>query len=108
MLVQGMEWKALDFKLSAIIAEILDLSEAQSQIPSKVLLINDIHSHFHCAIQDTRTLEMDESLNKLCINGVLKLEHQHLEEKGLTHIPHMQGNFQVKWIRFILTHVHDG
>ena len=51
---------------------------------------------------------MDESLNILCVNDVLKPKHQHLEAKGLTHIPHMPWNFQVKWIRFILSHVHDG
>ena len=34
-------------------------------------------------------LQMDETLEKLCVNSVLKLEHQHLEVKILTHIPHM-------------------
>ena len=93
MLVWGVEWKALDFKLSLAITETLDLVGAQSQIPSKVLLVNDICSYFHCLIQDIGTLEMDETLEKLCMNGVLKLEHQHLEAKGLTHIPHMPQEF---------------
>ena len=84
-----MEWKAPYFKLSPIIAKTLDLSGAQSQIPPKVLLIKNIHSHFKCDIQDIKTLEMDETLEKLCVNGVLKLEHQHLETKGLTHILRM-------------------
>ena len=51
---------------------------------------------------------MDETLKSLCVNGVLKLKHQHLEVKGLTHIPHMPKIFLVKWIRFILSHVCDG
>ena len=59
-------------------------------------------------IQDIGTLEMDEALEKLCVNDILKLEHQHLEAKGLTHIPHMPHEFQVKWIRFILSQVHNG
>ena len=50
MLVRGVEWKALDFKLSPTIVETLDLSGAQSQIPPKVLLINNICSHFKCTI----------------------------------------------------------
>ena len=45
MLVHGVEWKALNFKLTLATAKTLDLSGAQSYIPSKVLLINDIHFH---------------------------------------------------------------
>ena len=51
---------------------------------------------------------MDETLEKLYVNGMLKLKNQHLEVKGLTHIPHMPQEFQIKWIRFILIHVHNG
>ena len=46
---------------------------------------------------------MDNSLAEMCVNGVLKLEHKDLEKKGLTPIPHLPGNFQVKWIRYILS-----
>ena len=105
MLIQGVECKMSNFKLTPTIVEILDPSGVQSQIPPKVLLINDTHSHFKCTIQDIGTLEMDETLEKLCVNGVLKLEHQHLEAKGLTHIPHMQQDFKIKWIKYILSHV---
>lgn len=94
--------------MSPAITETLDLSGAQSQIPPEVMLINDIYSHFKCAIQDIGTLEMDELLKELCVNGVLKSEHQHLEAKGLTHILHMPLDFQIKWIRFILSHVQNG
>ena len=103
MLVHGVEWKAPNFKLSPVVAKALDTTGAQSQIPPKVLLVNDICLHFHYAIQEIETLQMDETLKSFCVNGVLKLEHQHLEEKGLTHIPHMPHNFFVKWIRFILS-----
>ena len=107
-LIWGVEWKATILKLTPTIVETLDLSRAQSQIPPKVLLINDIRSHFKGSIQDIGTLEMDETLEKLCVNGMLKLEHQHLEAKRLTQIPHMPQDFQVKWIRYILSHVHNG
>ncbi|GLJ37737.1 hypothetical protein SUGI_0766750 [Cryptomeria japonica] len=46
MLVKGVEWTAPNFKLVPVIAESLDPSGAQSRIPSKVLLINDIRTHF--------------------------------------------------------------
>ena len=42
MLVRGEEWKAPNFKLAPAIAESLDPNGAQSQIPSKVLLVNDM------------------------------------------------------------------
>lgn len=59
MLVRWVKWKAQDFKLSLAIAKSLDPTGAQSQISSKVLLVNDIRSHFSCTIQDIGTLEMD-------------------------------------------------
>ena len=50
MFIGGVEWKASDFKMSPVVVETLDPVEAQSQIPSKVLLINDTFLHFNCAI----------------------------------------------------------
>ena len=108
MLIWGVEWKAPNFKLVPTVAENLDLSKAQSQIPLKVLLINDIRTHFKCSIQKIGTLEMDATLGELSVDGVLKLEHKHLEDKGLTHITHLPRKFKIKWIRYILSQVHDG
>ena len=108
MVVFGVEQKAPYFKLTHAIDEALDLSGAQSQIPPKVLLINDIQTHFKCVIQEIDTLKMGDALDKLCVNGVLKLEHQHLETKGLKHIPYTPREFQMKWIRFILNWVLNG
>ena len=51
---------------------------------------------------------MDNVLAEMCVDGVLKPEHKHLETKGLTHIPHLLQNFQVKWIRYILSQFHNG
>ena len=56
MLVKGVEWKVPNFKLVPAIAESLDPNGAQSQIPPKVLFINDIRTHFKCSVQDIRTL----------------------------------------------------
>ena len=39
---------------------------------------------------------MDSALGELCVNEILKLKHKHLEEKGLTHIPHLPQSFQIK------------
>ena len=61
MLVRGVEWKASNFKLASAIVESLDPNGALSQIPPKVLLMNDIREFFHCSIQELGTLEMDET-----------------------------------------------
>ena len=56
MLVKGVEWKALNFKLVPTITESLDPNRAQLHIPQKVLLINDIRTHFKCVVQEIGTL----------------------------------------------------
>ena len=108
MLVRGREWKVSNFKLVPTVAEALDPNDVHSQIPPKVLPINDIWSHFKGTIQELGTFEIDAAWNELCIDGILKLEHKHLEDKGLTHITHLPWTFQIEWIRYILSWVHEG
>ena len=72
MLVKGVEWKAPNFKLVPAIAKSLDSQGAQSQIPPKVLLVNYIRTHFKCTIQEIGTLEMQNALDEMSINGTLK------------------------------------
>lgn len=107
MLIHRVDCKAPTFKLSLEIVETLDPIGAQSQVFPKVLLVHDIHCFYHCSIQELETLEMNQAFNELCINGVLKLEHKHLETKGLMHILHISKDFQVKRIRFILSCFHN-
>ena len=52
MLVKGVKWKAPNFKSVPAITKSLDPHGAQSQISPKVLLINDIRTHFKCTIQE--------------------------------------------------------
>ena len=96
MLVRGVEWKAPNFKLAAAIAESLDPNGAQSQIPPKVLLINEIFSHFKYSIQELGNLKIDNALGEMSVDGTLKPELKHLETKGLTHISHFPRKFQIK------------
>ena len=72
MLVKGVQWKAPNFKLVPAVTESLDSHGAQSQIPPKVLLINDIRTHFKCTIQVIGTLEMENSLAEMSVDGTLK------------------------------------
>ena len=75
------------------VAKTLDPSGVQSQIPPIVLLVNDICAHFKCVVQEISTLDMDNALGQLCVDGALKPEHKHLEGKGLTHILHLPRSF---------------
>ena len=93
MLVKGVQWKAPNFKLVLVVTESLDSHGAQSKIPPKVLLINDIRTHFKWTIQEIGTLEMENALAKMSLDGTLKLKFKHLETKGLTHIPYLPQNF---------------
>lgn len=107
MLIRNIVSIAPKFKLHHYIAEKVDLMGAHYQIPPKVLLIHDIRTFYHCPIQDLRTFEMSEAFDALYEDRDLKPQHQHREIKGLTHVRHMLRDFQMKWIRFILSRVHE-
>ena len=102
-----MDCKSPMLKLSPTITKILDPARVQSQILPKVLLVHDIHSFYNCCSQDLRTLEMSKFFDKLCVDGILKPKHNHLEIKGLTHTLYILKEFQVKWIRFILNRINN-
>lgn len=106
MLVRNIVYPDPKFKLCPVIVGELDLVGAHSQIPPKVLLIHDVRSFYHFSIQELGTLEPNQVYEALCVDKNLKTKHTHLEVKGLTHILHMPKNFQIKWIRLILSHVH--
>lgn len=42
------------------------------------------------------------------MDGKVKDEHTHLEDKGLTNILHFPKDFKTEWIRIVLSKVHDG
>ena len=49
---------------------------------------------------------MNETYNALFKNGILKLEHKHLEIKGLKHALNFPKVFKDKWIQIVLNQVH--
>lgn len=107
MLVRNTACEAPKFKCHPAIAEKSDPMGTHSMIPPKVLLMHDVRTFYHCPIQDLGTFEMNEAYSTMCENGVLKEEHTHLETKGLTHLGFMPKVFEEKWVRFILSCVHD-
>ena len=53
-------------------------------------------------------LEIQESYNRLCVDGKLKEEYQIFKKKGLTHALDTPIVFKAEWINFFLSHIHDG
>ena len=103
MLIRNVVCEAPKFKLHSVIVEKTDPMGAHSQSLEKVLLINYIHTFYHYLIQELGTLELNQAYEAMCMDGNLKLEHKHLEVKGLTYVLCMPKNFQIKWIRFVLS-----
>ena len=86
MLVRNTVYEALKFKLHPKIKEKTYPMGTHSQIPKMVLLISDIHTFYHCSIQELGTLELNQAYEAMCLDENLILEHKYLEVKGLTHV----------------------
>ena len=53
-------------------------------------------------------MEIREAYDRLCENGVLKEEYKIIETKGLAHALDFPTMFKTKWIRIVLSWIHDG
>ena len=53
-------------------------------------------------------MEMRQSYDRLCDNGVLKEEFNIVETKGLTHALDFHTTFKIEWIKIVLRRIHDG
>lgn len=61
-----------------------DLSKAQSMIPPKVLMIQNVQCYYTNKVAKVGDMEIREIYQKLCDNGVLKEENKIIKRKGLT------------------------
>jgi len=52
-------------------------------------------------------MDIREAYNKLCDNRVLKDEFNIVEKKGLTYALEFPRVFKTKWIRLVLSRIHD-
>ena len=84
-----------------------DLVGALSIIPPKVVMVQNIRG-YNFKIGAIGDMEMREAYEKLCENGVLKEEYQIIERKGLTRALKFPIVFKTKWIRLVLSIIHDG
>ena len=85
-----------------------DPASALSMIPPKVVMIQDVRKCYNCNVGSIRDLELQEAYKRLWVNGKLKDEYQIVEHKGLTRALDTPIVFKTKWIKIVLSHIHDG
>ena len=76
------EVKQLEFKVNPKVAYKNDLVGPLSLIPSKVVMIQDVHKCYNCKVGSISHMELRDAYDKLCDNVVLKEEFSIVEKKG--------------------------
>ena len=71
-------------------------------------MVQDVRICYNCKIGAIGDMKIREAYNNLCENEVLKEENQIVERKGLTHALDFPTVFKTKWIRIVLSRIHDG
>ena len=89
------EVKKLEFKAIPEVAYKNDLAGALSMIPLKVVMIQDVQKCYNCKVGGIGDMELRESYEKLCDNGVLKEEYNIVEKKGLTRALYFPTTFKI-------------
>lgn len=85
-----------------------DPDSALSQIPPKVVMIQDVRRCYNCKVGTIDDFELREAYDKLCENGVLKDEFSIVERKGLTRALEFPTVFKTEWVKLVLSRIHDG
>ena len=81
---------------------------ALSIIPPKVVMVQDVRKCYNCKIGAIGDMEISQVYDRLCVNGVLKVEYKIAEKKGLTYALGYPMTFKIEWIRIVLSKIHDG
>lgn len=84
-----------------------DPSGALLMIPPKVLMIKDVRCCYTGKIGEVGDMKIRDAYNKLYDNGVLREEYKIIEQKGLNCALDFLQVFKTKWIRIILSCIHD-
>ena len=83
-------------------------SGALSMILPKVVTVQDVRKCYNYKVGGIGDMEIRQSYDKLCENGVLKEEFKIVERKGLTHALEFPTVFKTKWIKIVPSIIHDG
>ena len=102
------EVKQLEFKAILEVAYKNDPAGALSMILSKVVMIQDVCKCYNYKVRSVGDMELRDAYDKLCDNGVLKEEYNIVEKKGLMWALDFPTTFKNKWIKIILSKIHDG
>ena len=101
------EVKQPKFKLIHEVAYKNDPTGALSAIPDKVVMVQDVYKCYNCKIGAIGDLEIANAYEKLCVDGKLKAKFAIVEKKTLTKALVFPAIFKTKWIRIILSRIHD-
>ena len=85
-----------------------DLVGALSSIPDKVVMVRDVYKCYNCKVGAIGDLEIANAYEKLCVEGKLKDNFSIAEKKTLTKTLAFPTMFKAKWIRIVLSRIHDG
>ena len=102
------EVKQLDFRPILEVSYKNNSTSAQSIIFPKVMMVQDVRKCYNCKVGAIENMEIHQAYDKMCENGVLKEVFQIVERKGLTRALVFLAVFKIKWIRIILSRIHDG
>ena len=102
------EVKKPKFKPIPEVAYKNDPTSALSTILDKVVMVQDVRKCYNYKIGAIGDLEIFNSFDKICDKGVLKDEFLVVKKKGLTNALVFPIVFETKWIRIVLSQIHDG
>ena len=94
--------KKLGFKAILEVVYKNDPAGALSMIPSKVIMIQDVHKCYNYKVGSVGDMELRDAYDKLCHNWVLKEEYNIVEKKGLTRALDFPMAFKTEGIKIIL------
>lgn len=95
------------FKAIPKVAYKNDPTSALSIILPKVIMIQDMRKCYNCKVEGVGYMEIRQSYDRLCKNGVLKEEFNIVERKGLTHALDFPTTFKTEWIKSMLSRIHN-
>ena len=102
------EVKQSEFKPIPEVAYKNDPTSALSAIPDKFFMVQDVQKCYNCKLGAIGDLEIANAYEKLCVDRKLKDEFAIVEKKTLTKALAFQTILNNKWIRIVLSRIHDG
>lgn len=70
-------------------------------------MIQDVRCYYTGKIGEIGDMEIRETYQKLCDNGILREENKIIERKGLRRALDFPQDFKTEWIKILLSRIHD-